>query len=153
MTSCPSMTTVAFCSVSSTRGRWNTPLARRASSSFFKYACSLSMLSLFQEFLWVATFWGRKGKCGDIPLPGRDCAPAPHLLKGHDYFAAVAGFHDFHGVVNALKRQGMGDYLFEIELAGFEDTAGAIPGIQDVSACDAHDGDTPGSDIRGQDQH
>src|SRR5579863_4250035 len=107
MTSCPSIITVAFCSVSSTRGRWKTPFARRASSSFFKYVCSLSMLSFFPE------------RCNI-------------RLKRQDDFTAVTGFHDFHSVMNALKGQRMRNHLFEIELTRFEDAARAIPGIKDA---------------------
>src|SRR6266851_2975285 len=65
---------------------------------------------------------------------------SPSLLKCHDDFAAVAGFHDLHGVVDALKGQGMCDYPFEVELTGLEEAARAIPGIKDAPPGDAQDG-------------
>src|SRR5579875_2521157 len=47
MTSRPSITTVAFCSVSSTRGRIKTPRSFRPLSSPVRKACNLSMLVFF----------------------------------------------------------------------------------------------------------
>jgi hypothetical protein len=42
--------------------------------------------------------------------------------------------------MNAVEGERMGDDLFEVQLAGFEDTAGAIPGVKDAPPGDAQDG-------------
>src|SRR5579885_676044 len=110
MTSRPSITTVAFCSVSSTRGRIKTPRSLRPFNSPVRKACSLSMLS---------SRW--KSKC-------------------QNDLSAITGFHNLHRILEPLEGQRVGNHLLEVELAVFEDAARAIPGIEDAPPGDAQDG-------------
>src|SRR5579883_422987 len=110
MTSRPSITTVAFCSVSSTRGRIKTPRSLRPCNSPVRKACSLSILS---------SRW--QSKC-------------------QNDLSAITGFHHLHCILELLERQRVGNHLLEVELAVFKDTARAIPGIEDAPPGDTQDG-------------
>src|SRR5690242_11935729 len=72
------------------------------------------------------------------------------LTERHDDLAAVAGLHDLHSLVNAVEGQGMGNDLFQIQFAGFEDAARAIPGIKDAPPGDAQHGCAFEDDVVGK---
>src|SRR5437660_10773938 len=101
------MTTVAFCSVSSTRGRIKIPLSFRPFNSPVKKACSLSI-----KFLSSA-------------------------LKRQNDFTTLTRFHNLHRLVQLLKWECMSNHLFEIQLIVSQDATRAIPGIKEEPPGDA----------------
>src|SRR5579859_7947727 len=72
------------------------------------------------------------------------------LLKSHDYFAAVTGLHNLHSLVNAVEGEGMGDDVFQVQFAGFEDAARAIPGVKDAPPGDTQHGRAFEDDVVGK---